>query len=415
MAKTLLTEDFDSLTIPDELCELDLEFEDLDMPVEREWTEYTNTSGPMRDYGDTGEVDGTSSGTVHNWHWYDYEPTEDDFAAYLKVPAEGITQNMLDGIDADDFREFLEGYHAEDAAEDAAENYTDDDVDWDDQQDGGWEDYYPESLKEAELKEAKKRKKKHYDSMFITTGDIDYNIRQFNKRMGTDFPGNDNGNPSTVEAGMTPDGGIGPACNGSSGNGAAEGTGLTEAKRYVRRYYIRPQNLFCSNKTDILKALIELGDQNCSIYTLNNLGDEKDVTKLTNKDIIYYYDDGILYDKNHVKVMDYDLYIKHEENRDKIDVNQVSDNRFSDVYDDRMTDMTKTDEVKEELEEDPFDLDYDSPEAKEGEANVCCICGKEFEGSGNNPAPYKSTGVCCDECNARYVIPARIERLHKHK
>ena len=270
-------------------------------------------------------------------------------------------------------------------------------------------------MEEAELKEAKKRKKKPYDSMFITTGDIDHNIRQFNKRMGTDFPGNDNSNPSTVEASMTPDGGIGTACNGSSGDGAAEGTGLTEAKRYVRRYYIRPQNLFCSNKTDILKALIELGDQNCSIYTLNNLGDEKDVTKLTNKDIIYYYDDGILYDKNHVKVMDYDLYIKHEENRDKIDVNQVSDNRFSDVYDDRMTDMTKTDEVKEELEEDPFDLDYDSPEAKEGEANVCCICGKEFEGYGNNPAPYKNTGVCCDECNARYVIPARIERLHKHK
>lgn len=415
MAKTLLTEDFDSLNIPDELCYLDLEFEDLDVPVEREWTEYTNTSGPMRDYGDTGEVDGTSSGTVHNWHWYDYEPTEDDFAAYLKVPAEDITQKMLDGIDADDFREFLEDYHAEDAAEDAAENYTDDDVDWDDPQDGGWEDYYPESLEETELKEAKKRKKKPYDSMFITTGDIDYNIRQFNKRMGTDFPGNDNGNPSTVEAGMTPDGGIGTACNGSSGDGLAEGVGLTEAKRYVRRYYIRPQNLFCSNKTDILKALIELGDQNCSIYTLNNLGDEKDVTKLTNKDIIYYYDDGILYDKNHVKVMDYDLYIKHEENRDKIDVNQVSDNRFSDVYDDRMTDMTKTDEVKEELEEDPFDLDYDSPEAKEGEANVCCICGKEFEGYGNNPAPYKNTGVCCDECNARYVIPARIERLRKRK
>ena len=415
MAKTLLTEDFDSLNIPDELCELDLEFEDLDVPVEREWTEYTNASGPMRDYGDTGEVDGTSSGTVHNWHWYDYEPTEDDFAAYLKVPAKDITQKMLDGIDADDFREFLEDYHAEDAAEDAAENYTDDDVDWDDQQDGGWEDYYPESLEEAELKEAKKRKKKPYDSMFITTGDIDYNIRQFNKRMGTDFPGNDNSNPSTVEASMTPDGGIGTACNGSSGDGSAEGAGLTEAKRYVRRYYIRPQNLFCSNKTDILKALIELGDQNCSIYTLNNLGDEKDVTKLTNKDIIYYYDDGILYDKNHVKVMDYDLYIKHEENRDKIDVNQVSDNRFSDVYDYRMTDMTKTDEVKEELEEDPFDLDYDSPEAKEGEANVCCICGKEFEGYGNNPAPYKNTGVCCDECNARYVIPARIERLHKRK
>lgn len=36
MAKTLLTEDFDSLNIPDKLCDLDLEFEDLDVPVEQE-------------------------------------------------------------------------------------------------------------------------------------------------------------------------------------------------------------------------------------------------------------------------------------------------------------------------------------------------------------------------------------------
>lgn len=317
---------------------------------------------------------------------------------------------MLDDIDADDFYDFLIDYYADDAADDATDNYTSDDVDWDDDQEGDYYDDYDESLEEA-----KKRKKKPYTSMSITTGDIDYNIRQFNKRMGTDFPGNDNGNPSTVEASMAPDGGIGTACSGGSCEGLTEEADLTEAKRYVRRYYIRPQNIFCSNKTDILKALIELGNQNCSIYTLNNLGDEKDVTKLTNKDIIYYYDDGILYDKNHVKVMDYDLYIKHEENRDNIDINQISDNKFSDVYEDRMTDMTKTDEVKEELEEDPFGLDYDSPEAKKDEINICCICGKEFEGYGNNPAPYKNTGVCCDECNQKYVIPARIKQLYKHK
>lgn len=90
---------------------------------------------------------------------------------------------------------------------------------------------------------------------------------------------------------------------------------LTEAKREVTRYYIRPQNIFCSNKADILKTLIELEDQNCSIYTLKNLKDNKDVHKLTTNDIIYYYDDGILYDKNHVRIMDYDLYVKHEEDR----------------------------------------------------------------------------------------------------
>jgi hypothetical protein len=112
---------------------------------------------------------------------------------------------------------------------------------------------------------------------------------------------------------------------------------LTEAKRYVRRYYIRPQNVFCSNKTDVIQALIQFEDQDCSIYTLNNLGDEKDVTKLTNKDIIYYYDDGILYDKNHMKVMDYDLAIKHEEERPNVDIDQTSDTKLSQVYQDRLT------------------------------------------------------------------------------
>ena len=63
---------------------------------------------------------------------------------------------------------------------------------------------------------------------------------------------------------------------------------LTEAKREVTRYYIRPQNIFCSNKADVLKALIELDDQNCSVYTLKNLKDNKDVHKLTTNDIIYH-------------------------------------------------------------------------------------------------------------------------------
>jgi len=115
---------------------------------------------------------------------------------------------------------------------------------------------------------------------------------------------------------------------------------LTEAKRYVRRYFVRPQQIFCSNKSEILKTLIELGDENCSVYTLNNLGDVKDVTKLTNDDIIYYYDDGILYDKNHVKVMDYDLSIKHEEDRKKYSTEPTTSELAGDEYDDRMTKAT---------------------------------------------------------------------------
>lgn len=35
----------------------------------------------------------------------------------------------------------------------------------------------------------------------------------------------------------------------------------------------------------------------------------------------------------------------------------------------------------------------------------CSICGKEFEGYGNNPEPLMSydEGRCCDECNAKVV------------
>lgn len=46
--------------------------------------------------------------------------------------------------------------------------------------------------------------------------------------------------------------------------------------------------------------------------------------------------------------------------------------------------------------------------------NTCVICGEEFEGYGNNAAPY-AEGICCDECNALYVIPARIELMQKGK
>ena len=42
---------------------------------------------------------------------------------------------------------------------------------------------------------------------------------------------------------------------------------LTEAKREVRRYYIRPQNIFCANKAEIIKALIDIGDRT-ALYIL---------------------------------------------------------------------------------------------------------------------------------------------------
>ena len=42
---------------------------------------------------------------------------------------------------------------------------------------------------------------------------------------------------------------------------------------------------------------------------------------------------------------------------------------------------------------------------------TCCLCGKEFEGYGNNPAPLKDSGECCGRCNAEKVIPARLDAV----
>ena len=39
----------------------------------------------------------------------------------------------------------------------------------------------------------------------------------------------------------------------------------------------------------------------------------------------------------------------------------------------------------------------------------CAFCGKEIIGYGNNPEPFTNKGKVCDECNSRYVIPARLE------
>ena len=275
------------------------------------------------------------------------------------------------------------------------------------------------------LEARKRRKKKDCSSITYTTGNPYYNMKMFNKHMGTDF-----NNPSTAEAqkaakeaadnvgtvaAASPDGANAVSTGAESmGSGLAENVNLTEAKRYVRRYYIRPQNIFCSNKTDIIYALIEFENQDCTIYTLNNLGDEKDVTKLTNKDIIYYYKDGQLFDKNKVKIMDYDLYIKHEEERKNINVNQATDAELADVYKDRITGMSEVDEA--------FDLNFDTINAfgeklVEGKVkdDICCICGEKIDGYGNNPEPYMSAenGHCCDLCNQKFVIPARLAQAEE--
>ena len=41
---------------------------------------------------------------------------------------------------------------------------------------------------------------------------------------------------------------------------------------------------------------------------------------------------------------------------------------------------------------------------------VCCICGKEFMGMGNNPSPVIEgrRKRCCNYCNSNVVIPSRF-------
>jgi len=43
----------------------------------------------------------------------------------------------------------------------------------------------------------------------------------------------------------------------------------------------------------------------------------------------------------------------------------------------------------------------------------CCFCGKEIDGFGNNPSPfYEGTEErCCDECNSKFVVSARIVEM----
>jgi hypothetical protein len=40
--------------------------------------------------------------------------------------------------------------------------------------------------------------------------------------------------------------------------------------------------------------------------------------------------------------------------------------------------------------------------------NFCDICGKPYQGYGNNPAPLPGER-CCDTCNWTVVIPARLK------
>lgn len=41
---------------------------------------------------------------------------------------------------------------------------------------------------------------------------------------------------------------------------------------------------------------------------------------------------------------------------------------------------------------------------------ICAICQKLFQGYGNNAEPVNK-GLCCDKCNLKVVIPARLAQI----
>ena len=46
----------------------------------------------------------------------------------------------------------------------------------------------------------------------------------------------------------------------------------------------------------------------------------------------------------------------------------------------------------------------------------CCLCGGKFEGWGNNPEPLRQSNLkCCDDCNMKFVIPARLLAIRKQE
>jgi len=42
---------------------------------------------------------------------------------------------------------------------------------------------------------------------------------------------------------------------------------------------------------------------------------------------------------------------------------------------------------------------------------ICILCGEWFRGYGNNPWPLAEKGECCNDCDDRKVIPARMVRM----
>jgi hypothetical protein len=51
---------------------------------------------------------------------------------------------------------------------------------------------------------------------------------------------------------------------------------------------------------------------------------------------------------------------------------------------------------------------------KESSSQICVICRLTFEGQGQSAEPVKK-GRCCNRCNDKHVIPARIRQMRMIK
>lgn len=67
--------------------------------------------------------------------------------------------------------------------------------------------------------------------------------------------------------------------------------------------------------------------------------------------------------------------------------------------------------AKKLLEEgDERAIEYEHYKSRKRKTKICCLCGEEYKGYGNNPEPLASfTRKCCDKCNQELVIPARMK------
>lgn len=114
--------------------------------LDSEETIYTNVSGEMRDYGDTGEQTVNHKGYVGDFE-YDVYVDYDDIDEFLGKNYEDITQDEIDNIDIEKFKDFLHNKYEKQAFEDLENNPENYDkfIDW---EYDGYNESLDESLKE---------------------------------------------------------------------------------------------------------------------------------------------------------------------------------------------------------------------------------------------------------------------------